>query len=112
MLVKWWLLAIPHYLVIAVFEGGGVGRGRGSFFGAPGGLVGILVLIAVVILLVRNRYPRPLFDLIIGLHRWVFRVVAYVALMTDTYPPFRLDQGGTEPEGAPEPVPELVPDPA
>ncbi len=104
-LVKWWLLAIPHYIVVAILVGGGVGRGRNVLFGSPGGLIGILVLIAVVILLVRNRYPQPLFDLIIGLHRWVMRVVAYAALMTDAYPPFRLDQGGRDPAGEPSATP-------
>jgi hypothetical protein len=91
-LVKWWLLAIPHYVIVSIIEGGHVG---------PGGLVGILVLIAGFAMLFTGRYPRGLFDLAVGLERWVFRVVAYAALMTDQYPPFRLDQGETEPEPSP-----------
>jgi hypothetical protein len=97
-LIKWWLLAIPHYLVLVFIIGGGVGwwwdTGTAVW---SGGLVGILVFIAAVILLFTGRYPKPLFDLIIGLNRWAFRVFGYVTLMTDDYPPFRLDQGGRTP---------------
>ncbi|HWH13779.1 MAG TPA: DUF4389 domain-containing protein [Miltoncostaeaceae bacterium] len=96
-LVKWWLLAIPHYLVVAVFVSGVVtfgradGPGWGWFLGpAGGGLIGLLALFAGVVLLFRGRYPRELFGLLVGLNRWVFRVVAYAALMRDEYPPFRL----------------------
>ena len=99
-LVKWWLLAIPHYLLIALFTGGGwyVAGGHDD---PPGswspGLIGLLVLVAAVVLLFTGRYPRTIFDLVLGLNRWVLRVAAYAALMTDEYPPFRLDQGGTDP---------------
>lgn len=89
-LVKWWLLAIPHYMVIGFFLGG-AHLGWWS-----GGLIALLTVIAAVILAFTEKYPRDLFDLIIGLNRWVLRVTAYAALMTDTYPPFRLDLGGSE----------------
>jgi len=112
-LVKWWLLAIPHYLVLGFLLGGGgylVTRSGGS---SGGGLIGLLVLIAVVILLFTGRYPRGLFDLVLGLDRWVLRVAAYVALMTDSYPPFRLDLGGADPATlvVGEPSPEQAPAP-
>ncbi len=101
-LVKWWLLAIPQYVVVAIVTGAGF-MGSGDQGDAGVGLLSVLVLVAAVILLFTGRYPPRLFDLIIGLNRWVFRVVAYAALMTDQYPPFRLDQGGTEPEVSPTP---------
>jgi hypothetical protein len=97
-LVKWWLLAIPHYLVIAVFVGGAwAGSGIDRLYGGGGRLVGLLVIFAGAMLLFAGRYPKPLYDFVLGMNRWVFRVGAYAALMTDVYPPFRLDMGGDEP---------------
>ena len=54
-------------------------------------------MIAAVVLLVTGRYPDQLFDFVMGLNRWVLRVAAYGGLMTDRYPPFRLDMGGHDP---------------
>jgi len=90
-LVKWWLLAIPHYLVVGLFVGGTYAVWHG------GGLIDVLVLIAAVIVAVTGSYPEPVFDFVLGMNRWVLRVAAYAALMTDRYPPFQLDMGGTDP---------------
>ncbi|WP_228984734.1 DUF4389 domain-containing protein, partial [Streptomyces sp. DH12] len=90
-LVKWWLLALPHYLILGFLVGGA----RLAWF--SGGLIGLLTLFAGVALAFTGLYPRGLYDLLLGLNRWVLRVAAYAVLLTDAYPPFRLDQGGREP---------------
>jgi hypothetical protein len=99
-LVKWWLLAFPHLLVLSIFLGTTYYAGRegdeGGRISVPG-LLDVLVLIALVALLFTKRYPLGIFDFVLGIERWSLRVGAYVALMTDRYPPFRLDQGGREP---------------
>ncbi|KPK62649.1 hypothetical protein AMJ83_10300 [candidate division WOR_3 bacterium SM23_42] len=81
-LVKWWLLAIPHYIVIAFLQGG-AGESRG-------GLVFILAIFAAISLLFTGKYPEDIFKLVVGMNRWTYRVAAYASLMTDEYPPFRL----------------------
>jgi uncharacterized protein DUF4389 len=115
-LVKWWLLALPHYLVVAVFVGGAWATWTGAdsqWMLGSGGLVGLLVLFAGIMLLFTGRYPKSLYDFVLGMNRWVFRVAAYAGLMTDTYPPFRLDMGADEPPigSAPETLP-VMPVPA
>ena len=73
-LVKW-LLAIPHYVVLL--------------------FLGIAVLVSIIVawfaILFTGRYPRSLFDFVVGVMRWTNRVNAYAfTLVTDQYPPFRL----------------------
>jgi hypothetical protein len=113
-LVKWWLLALPHYLVVAFFAGGwGVGW-AGDWRGASGGgLITLLAVIAVVVLLVRGRYPESIFDFVMGMNRWCYRVLTYAALLRDEYPPFRLDNGGLDPGSIPAgpPPPPAPPEP-
>ena len=116
-LVKWWLLALPHYLVVGVFAGGawagwGAANDHSMSWSSSGGLIGLLVFIAGVILLFTGRYPRQIFDFVLGMNRWVFRVAAYAALMTDAYPPFRLDMGDHEPAPDSAPVDLIGPNPA
>src|SRR5271165_5801543 len=100
-LVKWWLLAIPQYIIVGLFTGSGLwfawqyDEQQNSWAGL--GLIGILAVIAAVVLMVTGRYPDQIFDFVLGMDRWVLRVAAYVGLMTDQYPPFRLDMGGHEP---------------
>lgn len=73
-LIKW-LLAIPHYIVLIALS-----------------IVALIVLIiGWFAVLFTARYPRPLFNYIVGYHRYGLRVLAYAFLMmTDKYPPFRL----------------------
>jgi hypothetical protein len=83
-LVKWWLLAIPHYIVVCFFQGGLGPR--------SGGLILVLVIFAGFALLFTGRYPRDIFDFVMGMNRWSYRVAGYAALMTDRYPPFHLSK--------------------
>ena len=73
-LIKW-LIALPHYIVLLFL-------GIGALFA---------VLIAFFAVLITGRYPRGLWDYVTGVHRWAMRVVAYVFLLTDEYPPFSLE---------------------
>lgn len=101
-LVKWWLLAIPHYVVVALLVGPQIQweDAEGTVhYQTQTGLIGILVLVVGVLLLFAGRYPQGLHDLLVGLNRWLLRVVVYVSFMTDRYPPFRLDMGPGEPTG-------------
>jgi hypothetical protein len=100
-LIGWWLAGVPQYLLAGVIGGGGASVAwqvteHVSWRSGSVGLVDLLVLYAVVALLFTGRYPRSLFDLVLGLNRWLLRVGAYAALMTREYPPFRLDTGESD----------------
>ena len=103
-LVKW-LLAVPHLIVIALLgytlmlypipalnELGGEVQAIGGY-----SVLNLLVVIAGFFLLITGKYPVSLFDFLMGINRWFYRTLVYVALMGDEYPPFRLDAGSTDP---------------
>ena len=74
-----WLLAFPHWLIVGIF----------------GYLVELTTFISWFGILFTGRYPRALFDLAVMYFRWNTRMLAYVALLRDEYPPF---SGGANPE--------------
>ena len=76
-LVKWWLLALPQIIMCWAME-------------AP---LQVLCVISAVRLLARGTVSEDMFDLLMGMVRWRYRVAVYVSLMSDEYPPFRLDLG-------------------
>jgi hypothetical protein len=92
-LVKSWLLALPHLVIVGILAGL-----LWVFSDGPGvgGLVGLLVFVAALILLFTGVYNSGLFHLVMGIHRWIYRVYSYTSLLRDDYPPFRLDQGPLE----------------
>ena len=79
-LIKW-LLAIPHFIVLV--------------------LLGIGALLALIVaffaILFTGRYPRGIFDYLVGVYRWAWRVTAYYMLMVDPYPPFSMDDDPSYP---------------
>jgi hypothetical protein len=69
-----WLLAIPHFIILALL-----------------GIVGFAVyVIAWFAILFTGRFPRSMFDFLVGIGRWYLRVYAYIWLMRDEYPPFSM----------------------
>ena len=116
-LVKWWLLAIPHYLVVGALRrrrrlvtwrcsddrarSTSAAAWSGCWCSSPGSPC-----------CSPAATPTGIFDLVLGHGPLGLRVAAYVALMTDDYPPFRLDQGGSEPTPAPLPLLPTDGDPA
>jgi hypothetical protein len=77
-LVKWWLQGLPQILLCWAME--------------P--FLQVLTVIAAVALLSTGTIHRGMYDLLMGIVRWRYRVAVYVSLMRDEYPPFRLDLGG------------------
>ena len=73
-LIKW-LLAIPHYIVLLVLE-----------------IIALIVtIIAWFAIIITGKYPEGMFNYVVGVSRWTYRVTAYAFLLaTDRYPPFRL----------------------
>lgn len=76
-LVKTWLLGLPQILVCWALE--------------P--VLQVITVIAAVMLLATGTIPQGIFDLLLGIVRWRYRVAVYVSLMRDEYPPFRMDLG-------------------
>jgi Domain of unknown function (DUF4389) len=102
-LFKSWLFALPQLLIVAALTGSAASSSTASI-----SLLSLLVCIAAIILLFTGVYRLGIFDLLMGINRWTVRTISYAALMSDKYPPFRLDQGPldppTNPAGSPAPA--------
>jgi hypothetical protein len=100
-----WLFAVPQLLIVGALTGVASYQfqpNSTTTISVPMGLVSVGVLVAGFALLFTRRYPRGLYNLLVGVARWSLRVVAYIAVLTPRYPPFRLDQGETEPDDGPD----------
>jgi hypothetical protein len=97
-LVKWWLLAIPHYIVLAVLAIAAI----------------VVAIVAFFAVLFTGKYPAGLRSFLIGISRWSWRVSAYAGLLRDEYPPFSLENGSplaaAPPAGSVPPPPDDQPD--
>jgi hypothetical protein len=72
-----WLLAVPHWIILyalLVVEQ-------------------VITVIAWFAILFTGRYPKGMFDFVVGIYRWYYNVIAYAALLRDDYPPFSLSAG-------------------
>ena len=101
-LVKW-LLAIPHLVIVGLIAAPILPwwwttidwtAGIQSIGGYS--MLNLVVVLAGFFLLITGQYPRAIFDLLVGISRWLYRVLTYLACLHDAYPPFRLDQGPYE----------------
>jgi hypothetical protein len=79
-LIKW-LLAIPHFIVLVLLSIGAL----------------LALIVAFFAILFTGRYPRGIFDYLVGVYRWAWRVTAYYMLMVDPYPPFSMDDDPSYP---------------
>ncbi len=109
-LVKW-LLAIPHLLFVGLIASSILPYWWTEIDWSSGlqpiggySVLNLLVVIAGFFLLITGKYPRAMFDLLVGISRWLYRVLTYLACMHDEYPPFRLDQGPYEPVDVARPL--------
>jgi hypothetical protein len=76
-----WLLLIPHYIALI-------------FLGLAAAVV---IFISFFAVLFTRRYPEGMFNFVVGVYRWGMRVMAYLFLMTDSYPPFSMDDDADHP---------------
>ncbi len=100
-----WLLAIPQLLIVGLIAAPILPwwwttidwTASIQFIGGYS-MLNLVVVLAGFFLLITGQYPRALFDLLVGISRWLYRVLTYLACLHDEYPPFHLDLGPYEPD--------------